>query len=213
MLAGLGQPIQDKFTASGTNKMVTLATQRKFREALRCAARWHAQQFRKGTKVPYIAHLLGVASLVLEDGGNTNQAIAALLHDAVEDQGGRRRYAEIRRRFGPRVAAIVKGCTDDGYQLPKPSWRLRKKRYLQHLEHASLSVLRVSLADKLHNARAILADHRRVGNRVWRRFNAPPRDELRYYRELAHCFERRLPGAMAAELSRCVRAMTALGSH
>jgi len=80
MCVGLGQPIQDKFTASGTNKMVTLATQRKFREALRCAARWHAQQFRKGTKVPYIAHLLGVASLVLEDGGNTNQAIAALLH-------------------------------------------------------------------------------------------------------------------------------------
>lgn len=113
MCVGLGQPIQDKFTASGTNKMVTLATQRKFREALRCAARWHAQQFRKGTKVPYIAHLLGVASLVLEDGGNTNQAIAALLHDAVEDQGGRRRYAEIRSRFGPRVAAIVKGCTDE----------------------------------------------------------------------------------------------------
>lgn len=136
-------------------------SRRKFEEALRCATRWHARRPRKGTRVPYVAHLLGAASLVLEDGGSTAEAIAALLHVAVEDRGGRRRLAEIR----------------------------------------------VSLADKLHNARAILADRRRVGSRIWRRFNAPRKDMLWYYRAVARCFERRRPGAMAAELSRCVRAM------
>ena len=181
--------------------------QRKFEEALDCAARWHAHQSRKGTRVPYVAHLLGVTSLVLEDEGTTTEAIAALLHDAVEDQGGPRRLAEIRRRFGPRVAAIVQGCTDTD-QSPKPPWRPRKEAYLRHLEHASLPALRVSLADKLHNARAILADYQRVGNRVWGRFRAPRRDVLWYYRQLVTCFERRLPGVMAAELNRCVSAMT-----
>jgi (p)ppGpp synthase/HD superfamily hydrolase len=111
---------------------MTQASGPKFEEALRCAIRWHARQARKGTRVPYAAHLLGVASLVLEDGGIATEAIAALLHDAVEDQGGLPRLAEIRRRFGPRVAAIVLGCTDT-VQSPKPAWRPRKKAYLRHL--------------------------------------------------------------------------------
>jgi len=182
------------------------ASGQKFEEALRCAIRWHARQARSGTRVPYAAHLLGVASLVLEDGGNVTEAIAALLHDAVEDQGGAPRLAEIHRRFGPRVAAIVWGCTDSD-QSPKPPWRPRKETYLRHLEHAPQAVLRVSLADKLHNARAILADAHRAGHAVWERFGASRADVLWYYRALAHCFDRRRPGALASELTRCVRAM------
>jgi len=190
---------------------VTPGTRQKFEEALCCAMRWHAQQVRKGTRVPYAAHLLGGASLIIEEGGTMTEAIAALLHDAVEDQGGAPRQAEIRRRFGPRVATIVRGCTDTD-QAPKPPWRPRKEEYLRHLEHASRAILRVSLADKLHNARAILADADRVGNAVWGRFSAPRRDVLWYYGALAHCFDRRLPGAMASELHRCVRAMAKLPS-
>ena len=118
---------------------------------------------RKGSQTPYIAHPLGVASLVLEDGGDEDEAIAALLHDAPEDQGGLETLEQIRIRFGERVASIVDGCTDT-YETPKPPWRRRKDDYLAHLPTASPSVWRVSLADKLHNARTILVDlHARAG--------------------------------------------------
>jgi len=190
---------------------MTRADQQKFEQALHCAISWHARQVRKGTAVPYAAHLLGVASLVLEDGGTVTEAIAALLHDAVEDQGGAPRLAEIRRRFGPRVAAIVRGCTDTD-QAPKPPWHPRKEEYLRHLEHASRAVLRVSLADKVHNARAIVADASRVGSAVWARFSAPRRDVLWYYRALARRFNRRFPGALASELRRCTQAMAKVPS-
>ena len=128
----------------------------RFEEALVFAAQLHREQTRKGTTIPYIAHLLGVASIVLEYGGDEDEAIAALLHDAIEDQGGASTREEIRRRFGETVVAIVNGCTD-AEVIPKPPWRARKEDYIAHMAHASPSVRLVSAADKLHNARAILA--------------------------------------------------------
>jgi (p)ppGpp synthase/HD superfamily hydrolase len=120
---------------------------------------------RKGTTTPYIAHLLATAALVLEEGGSEEQAIAAVLHDAVEDAGGQRTLREIRRRFGPRVARIVEGCTD-AYTIPKPPWRQRKQQHVRKLEKAPRSVLIVSAADKLHNARSILTDCGQHGENV-----------------------------------------------
>src|SRR6185503_9823772 len=126
----------------------------RFESALVFAARLHGRQLRKGTCVPYVSHLLAVASLVLEDGGDEDEAIAALLHDAVEDQGGLPTLDRIRAEFGARVADIVLGCTDAD-SLPKPPWRERKERHLSHLRTAPDGVRRVSAADTLHNARAI----------------------------------------------------------
>ena len=136
----------------------------RFIAAVEEASRYHAGQLRKGTEVPYLAHLLSVAALVLEDGGSEDEAIAALLHDAVEDAGGRRTLEAIRERFGDEVAMIVMACSDTD-ATPKPPWRARKESYLAHLadETTPASVLRVSLADKLHNARAILSDYRILG--------------------------------------------------
>jgi (p)ppGpp synthase/HD superfamily hydrolase len=142
-------------------------TQR-FKDALDYALELHNDQQRKGSDTPYAAHLLAVASLVLEDGGDEEQAIAALLHDAPEDQGGLETLEAIRQRFGDRVADIVHGCTDT-YESPKPPWRQRKENYLEHLQIAPEEVRRVSLADKLHNARSILTDLLRSGEVVWER--------------------------------------------
>lgn len=131
----------------------------RFEAALVYASQVHAGQKRKGTEIPYIAHLLSVAGIVLEEDGDEDEAIAALLHDAVEDQGGQARLEDIGSRFGDRVAEIVEGCTDAD-TIPKPEWQERKERHLAHLRGASSSVLEVSAADKLHNARAILAGYR-----------------------------------------------------
>ena len=129
-----------------------------FDDALVFASRLHAGQLRKGTPVPYVAHLLAVTATVLEHGGDEDEAIAALLHDAVEDQGGAATRAKIRRRFGENVAAIVDGCTDAD-TIPKPPWQQRKEAYLAHLVgETSPSVRLVSSADKLHNVRSIIAD-------------------------------------------------------
>ncbi len=146
--------------------MTRTQTWRRFEDALAYAARLHAGQRRKGTDIPYVSHLLAVASLAIENGADEDEAIAALLHDAVEDQGGRRRLHAIRRRYGARVAELVAGCTDADV-TPKPPWRQRKVRYLEHLRTASPSVRLVSACDKLHNARAILADYRRLGDALW----------------------------------------------
>src|SRR6478672_7509499 len=124
----------------------------RFTQALTFATQLHANQKRKGSGVPYIAHLLGTASLALEHGANEDEAIAALLHDAIEDQGGAPTREEIRRRFGDTVTAIVDGCTDADV-TPKPPWRARKEAYIAHVASAAKSVLLVSSADKLHNAR------------------------------------------------------------
>lgn len=173
-------------------------------DAFALARELHAGQRRKGTDIPYLGHLMAVAALVIEDGGDEDEAVAALLHDAVEDQGGAATLALIRGRFGPRVAAIVEACSDTD-ETPKPPWRRRKQAYLAHLRDPELpeGALRVSLADKLHNARAILADLR-AGHDVFARFNAPRRDQAWYYDALATTFAERAPGPMAVELRRVV---------
>jgi GTP pyrophosphokinase len=159
----------------------------RFEEALIFATRLHAGQRRKETDVPYVAHLLGVTSLVLEQGGDEDEAIAALLHDAVEDQGGEATLEEIRRRFGETVAIIVEGCTD-ATTIPKPPWRERKEAYVAHVRQASASERLVSAADKLHNARCILADYRALGEALWGRFNGGKAGTLWFYRALVRAY-------------------------
>jgi GTP pyrophosphokinase len=155
----------------------------RFEAALVHAAQLHREQVRKGSGVAYVSHLLAVAGLVLEHGGDEDEAIAALLHDAVEDQGGAATLRAIRERFGDTVAAIVEGCTDTD-ETPKPPWRIRKEAYLAHLPTASPSVRLVSAADKLHNARTIAADYRRYGEALWERFSGGREGTLWYYRAL-----------------------------
>jgi GTP pyrophosphokinase len=155
----------------------------RFEEALLFATTLHAGQLRKGTAVPYIAHLLAVTAIVLENDGNEDEAIAALLHDAIEDQGGDSTRQEIRRRFGNTVVEIVDGCTDSDV-YPKPPWRARKEAYIAHLRAASPSVRLVASADKLHNARAVLADYRTLGETLWLRFHGGREGTLWYYRSV-----------------------------
>ena len=175
----------------------------RFEDALSFATQLHAQQTRKGKQTPYIAHLLSVAALVLEAGADEDVAIAALLHDAVEDQGGLETLAEIRRRYGERVANIVDSCSD-AYTIPKPPWRERKEAYLQHLSEATPAARLVSLADKLHNSRSILRDLYQDGEQVWNKFKGGKQGTLWYYRSLADIFEQRDDGFMVAELRRVV---------
>src|SRR5437870_5136866 len=187
----------------GSNKMRNKLS-RRFDEALRFASKKHGGQTRKGTGVPYIAHLMGVASLVLEAGGDEDLAIAALLHDVVEDCGGVPMLKEVRRRFGKRVAKVVDGCTDaDTY--PKPPWRERKEAYIHHLRTADADTRLVSAADKLNNVRSVLADYREVGESIWSRFNGGREGTLWYYRALLDEFLRRKPNRLTRELDRSVR--------
>src|SRR5947207_9085398 len=179
-----------------------------FERAVSYALHVHGGQRRKGGPIPYAAHLLGVCALVLEAGGDEEQAVAALLHDAPEDQGGRERLEDIRARFGERVARIVDGCTDT-YEQPKPPWRRRKEKYLASLHSKPAEVALVSLADKLNNGRALLRDHRDFGDALWGRFNAGREDQLWYYRALADSFaamvtDGRLARPMVEELERVV---------
>jgi (p)ppGpp synthase/HD superfamily hydrolase len=167
------------------------------------AAEKHAGQTRKTTTIPYIAHLMGVASLVLEFGGDEDMAIAALLHDVVEDCGGAPMLKEVRRRFGSRVAKIVDGCTDSDID-PKPPWRGRKETYLRHLKSADAETRLVSAADKLNNARSILSDYREVGESIWERFNGGREGTLWYYRALVQEFGRGRPNRIMRELELAV---------
>ena len=182
----------------------------RFDQALAYAAEVHRKQFRKGTTIPYLSHLLAVCGLVLEDGGDEDEAIAALLHDAPEDQGGRERLAEVRMRFGERVATLVEACSDT-FETPKPDWRVRKERYLDHLRvETDQGVLRVSLADKLANARSLLRDQLQQGDTHWDRFHAPRHDQRWYYTSLATVFEERANGPMARELNDTVTRLFAI---
>ena len=193
---------REKFIGNCNMTDATVLTDR-FDRALLYATHVHGGQVRKGTPIPYIAHLLAVAATVLEYDGSEDMAIAALLHDAVEDQGGEPRLSDIRNRFGDRVADIVRSCSDTvvnssaGQQ--KEDWHTRKKRYVEHLNLVDQDALLVSLSDKIHNARSILRDLRKpeIGKAVWDRFKNSRKDTLWYYRELAKSFQKRLKGQSA----------------
>jgi (p)ppGpp synthase/HD superfamily hydrolase len=197
---------------SATVDSEPVALSRAFTRAFEFACAAHGSQSRKGTNVPYAAHLLGVASLVLDGGGGEQEAIAALLHDTLEDTDTTQK--QLRKRFGRTVARIVVGCTD----LPvaesrkkrargADNWRARKTRSIEHLADPAtpVSVLRVRAADALHNARSTVADLRRFGPEAWSRFNAGAVDQLWYYRSLSIVLSVRLPGLLSDELRVAVR--------
>jgi (p)ppGpp synthase/HD superfamily hydrolase len=187
----------------GTNRNKRLAVPKlgaRLQRAFRYAARKHEGQTRKQTAVPYLSHLMAVASLVLEAGGDEDMAIAALLHDVVEDCGGMPRLREIRRQFGARVARIVAGCTDS-FVKPKPEWIERKTEYLRQIKHADAETRLVSASDKLHNVRTILADYRKDGEAIWARFNGKKEGTLWYYRALTDEYQRRCRNRITRELA------------
>jgi (p)ppGpp synthase/HD superfamily hydrolase len=190
----------------------------RFDEALDLAHRVHRHQVRKGTQIPYIAHVIGVASIVLEYGGNETEAIAALLHDTLEDAppeiGAHRVREIIGDRFGPDVLSIVEHCTDTTEQ-PKPPWRARKQRYIDAAEQAPLPAVMVSAADKLHNIRSLIRDYRHEGDALWARFNpeAGKGGTLGYHRALTGIYVRRLPGPLTGDLDRALSELEALAGE
>jgi (p)ppGpp synthase/HD superfamily hydrolase len=175
-----------------------------FDDAFQYAHHVHAEQKRKGTNAPYIGHLMGVASIVLDDGGSEDEAVGALLHDAAEDHGGRDRLEDIRTRFGDAVARIVEDCTDS-WETPKAPWAERKRAYVHHARTLAGPSLRVSAADKVHNTYAILRDLRNIGEAVWDRFNAAPDDVMSYYEGLVRAYREAGGGPLVDELDRIVR--------
>ncbi|MDA1014006.1 MAG: HD domain-containing protein [Planctomycetota bacterium] len=184
----------------------------RFQQSLDYACIVHAGHVRKGTQIPYVSHLLAVAGLSLEYGANEDQAIAALLHDAVEDAGGKPRLEDIRLRFGDAVAEIVDGCTD-AEETPKPPWRERKEKYIAHLAEASPAILLVSCCDKLHNSRCIVSDFRGLGEALWDRFRGKKDGTLWYYRSLVTAFQDRGEHRrLVEELDRIVTTMEQLSA-
>jgi (p)ppGpp synthase/HD superfamily hydrolase len=180
----------------------------RFDEALVLASSLHRRQVRKGSGVPYVSHLLAVCGIVLEHGGSETEAIAALLHDGPEDQGGYETLETIRVRFGDAVADIVRDCSDT-FTKPKPPWLDRKQRYIDHLDSdgTSRSVLMVSAADKLHNLQSTLDDLSRDGAPVWDRFSSTPEQQHWYYSSLSDIYQRRLPGPLADAVAQRVGAL------
>jgi len=181
----------------------------RFLQAFLFAADKHGGQTRKASTIPYIAHLMGVASLVLEAGGDEDLAIAALLHDVVEDCGGKPMLREVRRRFGSRVAKVVDGCTDADTN-PKPPWRERKENYIRHLRKADADTQLVSAADKLNNVCSILSDYRELGESVWSRFNGGREGTLWYYRSLRDEFLRHKSNRISRQLDLAVKELELL---
>jgi (p)ppGpp synthase/HD superfamily hydrolase len=200
--------IKPKPKKTQTRKRVTPLGS-KFLRAFLFAAEKHKDQPRKTTSIPYVAHLMGVASLVLEAGGDEDLAISALLHDVVEDCGGAPMLKEVRRRFGDRVAKIVDGCTDADTN-PKPPWRDRKEHYIRHLRDADAETRLVSAADKLNNVRSILSDYRELGELVWSRFNGGREGTLWYYRTLRDEFLHDYPNRITRDLDLVVRELELL---
>ena len=191
----------------------------RFAAALSLAFQLHRGQVRKraedeldGPGIPYMAHVMSVAALVLEHGGDEDEGIAGLLHDGPEDQGGQETLDDIRRRFGDRVAGIVEACSDT-FETPKPRWRARKERYLAHLREAtSPSVFLVSMADKVHNLRSILEDYRRIGDQLWKRFAGKRDGTLWYYGELLKIYREKAPARctdLVEEMERLHRELAA----
>jgi (p)ppGpp synthase/HD superfamily hydrolase len=163
----------------------------KFQDSLLYAMEIHKGDVRKETTIPYVSHLFAVCALVLEDGGNEDEAIAALLHDTMEDHPEKVTSSDIETRFGSRVARLVELCTDtppDYRGGEKPPWHERKAAYIERIRKETYPRCRVALADKLHNLRSIVMDYRRLGDQVWERFNAPKQDQLRYHQALLSAF-------------------------
>jgi len=183
----------------------------RLQRAFRYAAGKHAGQTRKQTAIPYFSHLMAVASLVLEAGGDEDLAIAALLHDVVEDCGGVPTLRDVEKKFGPRVAKVAEGCTDTVLD-PKPPWRQRKEDYLRELKDADSDTRLVSAADKLHNVRSILTDYRQQGETIWSRFNGKKDGTLWYYRALSDEFQR-TPNRLTEELEIAVAELEQLGAE
>jgi len=181
----------------------------RFSDAFSYALRAHAGQTKKGTAIPYIAHLMDVTALVLMHGGNEDEAVGALLHDAAEDAGGRPRLDDIRQRFGDAVADIVEDCSDT-LETPKPPWLQRKTAYIEHLPQVSASTRLVSAADKTANVRTIVADFKSIGGKVFERFAGRTHGTLWYYRTLADIFLRLGPVALARQLDDTVRELQRL---
>ena len=175
----------------------------RFEQALLYAATIHAGQTRKGTTIPFFTHLISVAGIALEHGASEDEAIGALLHDAVERAGGEQRLADIRARFGENVAAIVEGCTEP-QGTPKPPWRARKAAFIAHLPRSLEPVRLVAAADKLHNARTILRDLRALGDAVWDRYSGGKEGMLWYYRCLVQAFKTGGLNPLVEELERVV---------
>lgn len=181
---------------------------KRFRDALVWAAELHEDQTRKGGNIPYVGHLIGVSAIVLEHGGNEDQAIAALLHDALEDQAHKMSAGEIRARFGDTVERIVEACTDgdpeEQLDRNKAKWRVRKEKYIAAMATKPPEAIIVSMADKLYNARAILEDYRAIGEPLWSRFTTGRDGTLWYYTALVAAFESFGHDRLWGELSRTV---------
>ena len=176
----------------------------KFEQALIYATQLHANQTRKVDKIPYISHLMSVSALILEAGGSEDEAIAGLLHDAVEDQGGKATREEIREKFGETVVEIVDGCTETDI-TPKPPWKQRKIDYIENIRNGSDSVKLVSLADKLHNARSLLIGYRNKGDKLWDYFSGSKEDKLWFYGELLEIYQQGNINFMTVELERILQ--------
>ena len=179
-----------------------LLTQR-FEDALVFTAQLHAHQPRKGGQIPYLSHLMSVAALVLEDGGDEDEAIAALLHDSAEDQGGKKTLENIRNRFGERVADIVLECSDS-LTTPKPRWKTRKRKHIELILTASPEAQRVITADKLHNARSLLQDLRSLGSSTWDKFQGGKEGTLWYYRAVQQALNQGSESYLLEELERVI---------
>lgn len=200
MARRVAKTVNNPRRASGKKAIAVPKLGTRLQRAFRYAAEKHEGQTRKQTAIPYLSHLMAVASLVLEAGGDEDMAIAALLHDVVEDCGGMPRLREIRRQFGPRVARIVEGCTDS-FVDPKPEWTERKREYLREVKHADAETRLVSASDKLHNVRTILADYRKDGEAIWTRFSGRKEGTLWYYRALSDEYQRRNRNRITRELA------------
>jgi (p)ppGpp synthase/HD superfamily hydrolase len=182
--------------------MITLSS--RLDRAFAYAHEVHGDQTRKGTNAPYLAHLMGVSSIVIDDSGTEDEAIGGLLHDAAEDHGGRKRLEDIRMRFGDAVARIVEDCTDT-WETPPAPWIERKRAYVEHARSLPPPSLRVSAADKVHNTYAILRDLRNIGEAVWSRYQAAPDDVIAYYESLVRAYREAGGGRLVDELERIVR--------
>jgi len=184
----------------------------KFHQAILYAAKLHGGKLRKKTRIPDIGHILAVTAIALEYGANETEAIAALLHDAVEDAGGRKRLNDIERKFGRAVARIVHGCTDSLAE-PKPSWLDRKMEYVAHVRSAPMSTKLVSASDKLQNVRSLLRNYREEGERLWRRYNCGKEGALWYYRALVKAFTGKRIKPLVRELDRALSELESLANR